>query len=112
MALRGAKPGRKKYGGRKKGTPNKKTLMLKEILEGLKFDPVTKMTEVYAIALERALDGYDGDVDMRNTYLSISQKCCADLLPYIYPRRKAVEISADEKMGRSLVDMVKAVSDK
>ena len=61
--------------GRKKGTPNKKTAELKDILNNHHFEPATKMIELF-IATEDD-----------NIKLGILK----ELMKYIYPQRKAVD---------------------
>lgn len=60
--------------GRKKGTPNKKTAELKELLGD--FNSVDEMKNLY----------YSTDDD--NLKFSI----CKEFLKYVYPQRKAVEM--------------------
>ena len=69
--------GHKKTGGRKKGTPNKKTAQFKEILGD--FDTVTELKELYQTT----------DKD------DLKFAICKEFLKYEYPQRKAVEIAND-----------------
>ena len=69
--------GHKKTGGRKKGTPNKKTAQFKEILGN--FDTVTELKELYQTT----------DKD------DLKFAICKEFLKYEYPQRKAVEIAND-----------------
>ena len=69
--------GRAKTGGRKKGTPNKKTAQYKEILGD--FDTVTELKELYQTT----------DKD------DLKFAICKEFLKYEYPQRKAVEIAND-----------------
>lgn len=64
--------------GRKKGTPNKKTLAVAEAFAAAKLDPVRML----ANALKKA--PYD-----------IKVKAALALMEFIYPKRKAVEITDD-----------------
>lgn len=69
---------RKKTGGRQKGTPNKKTV---EFINALgSFDPVKRLVELCSRTEDEALEA----------------KICLELLKYIYPQRKAVEVAMDE----------------
>lgn len=79
-------PGHKKTGGRKKGTPNKKSQHLKCQLESLKFDPVMKLVEV--------IPGLPPD--KQATIL-------VQLLLFLYPRRKAVEESENSANNATLI---------
>lgn len=91
----GVKPGtpRSKRAGRKPGTPNKKTLALIEILEGQNFDPVTEALHVYTLALEH----FDKNrSDFRFKYLEIAQKGVQDLMRFVYPQRKAIDVTSGD----------------
>ena len=125
----GSKPGEYR-GGRKKGTPNKRTLALMEILNDAGYSPVAELIRIAAIAekeYDRAGEIYDAIQDARiekgrvpltesiaPTYLSIMQKSAADIMPYLYPRRKAVELSGVEgkDLFQSFADLVKQIADE
>ena len=64
---------RKKTGGRKKGTPNKKTAELLEILGS--FNPAEELMKLY----DRTQDQ-----DLKVTI-------CKELMKYVYPQRKAID---------------------
>ena len=64
-----------KTGGRKKGTPNKKTTELMELLGD--YNPIQRLIEI-------AKD--------ENTSLDMQVKINLDLLPYIYPKRKSIDM--------------------
>ena len=68
-----------KTGGRKKGTPNKKTTELMELLGN--YNPVKRLIEI-------AKD--------ENTSLDMQVKINLDLLPYIYPKRKSIDMNSNE----------------
>jgi len=68
--------------GRKKGTPNKKTKELMEILSS--FNPAEKLIEIY-----NSTDN-----------LELKAGICKDLLKYVYPQRKAVEMTGDIPMPK------------
>lgn len=74
--------GRAKTGGRKKGTPNKKTKELMEVLGS--FDPAEKLVQIY------------NETDN----LELKAGICKDLLKYIYPQRKAVEMTGDIELPK------------
>jgi hypothetical protein len=66
--------GLQKTGGRKKGTPNKKTLGLQEALESHGLDVIARLAEILPdLAPEKRVD------------------VLVDLMGYLYPKRKAVE---------------------
>ena len=66
-----------KTGGRLKGTPNKKTKTIKELLEQdfMGFNPVSEMINLY------------------NTDIDVVQKIVIlkELANYVYPKRKAID---------------------
>jgi hypothetical protein len=65
--------------GRKKGTPNKKTLFLKDTLESLDCDVPTKIVELLPqLSLEKQAD------------------ILIELMKYLFPVRKAVEHTGPE----------------
>ena len=72
--------GKKKTGGRQKGTPNNKTRELMEVLGS--FNPAEKLIEIYN--------------NTKNEELKAG--ICRDLLKYVYPQRKAVEMTGDVQM--------------
>lgn len=63
--------------GRKKGTPNKKTKELIEILGA--FNPAEKLVEIF------------NETDDKDLKASIAK----ELMKYVYPQRKAVEMTGD-----------------
>ena len=69
-----------KTGGRKKGTPNKRTQEIQTKLETLGCDPIERMAR---IATDEA-----NPPELR-------LKAYSDLAPYLYPKRKAVEQSGE-----------------
>lgn len=72
---------RQKYGGRAKGTPNKRTALVKERLDGLGLDPIEGMVELYR--------------EVRETDLRLAVMILKELCQYCYPKRKAVEIAVE-----------------
>jgi len=72
------KPGHQKRGGRTKGTPNKSTQALSELLEELNHDPLKETINTLPLL---------NPSDRVKTNLK--------LLEFIYPRKKAMEIEAD-----------------
>ena len=71
--------GRTKTGGRAKGTPNKKTTELMELLGD--YNPIVRLIEI-------AKD--------ENTSLDMQVKINLDLLPYIYPKRKSIDMNSND----------------
>ena len=71
--------GRTKTGGRAKATPNKKTTELMELLGD--YNPIVRLIEI-------AKD--------ENTSLDMQVKINLDLLPYIYPKRKSIDMNSND----------------
>lgn len=111
MSSRGRKTGdgKGRYGGRTKGTPNKRTKELIEKLEAMGFDPVEAMVYVYRKARAEyrradkvavALMAYQTDhglqtsrVDSSPQWLRIAGDMAKELMQYTHAKRKAVEVS-------------------
>lgn len=66
--------GKEKTGGRQKGTPNKRTAELQEILGN--FNPAEKLMELY---------------NKPTTKDDLKAMICKELMKYVYPQRKAVD---------------------
>ena len=71
-----------KTGGRKSGTPNKKTIAVQEQMEQLGFDPIESMIEISNQAM----------VDKN---YALAGQMAKELAQYVYPKRKAVEHITD-----------------
>lgn len=67
----------KKTGGRQRGTPNKRTLEIQELLARLNCDPIACMAQIAA--------------DERNP-VELRARMLAELARYSYPRRTTVEL--------------------
>lgn len=102
------KPGHKKIGGRTKGTPNKRTLEFRSVLEANCFCPATALIEIYNDAREiykgysviytaiqsakSVAAGFDVPLeDKAHIYLKIAADAAKDLAAYTYPRLKSIE---------------------
>ena len=72
-------PGHAKVGGRKKGTPNKTSATVRELLAAEGIDPIQKIL--------REVEQLLSPMDRIYVWLKI--------LPYTYPQLKSVEISGD-----------------
>ena len=79
------KKGHKKTGGRKKGTPNKKTAQFKDKLGN--FDTVKELKNLF------------NSTDDANLKFSI----CKEFLKYEYPQRKAVDIETTDDKSFAIV---------
>ena len=84
--------GQPKTGGREKGTPNKSTQTLisrmDELREQLDVCPIQVLME---IAAGKKLNGERMLVDE-----SVRVRAAAELCSYVYPKRKAVEVSGPD----------------
>ena len=81
MARGGAQPGERR-GGRQKGAANRRSQDLIDQLEAIGLDPVRELAE----ALQAAKDV----ADLPN-WINAAKA----LLPYLYPRRRAVDITSN-----------------
>lgn len=91
----------KRLGGRSKGTPNKRTLELKELAEKLGVDPF-EILLLFAKGDYAAL-GYDEfeekmgaagiPVSIRTIEPELREKAAKDACEYLYPKRKAIEVT-------------------
>jgi hypothetical protein len=80
----------KKTGGRKKGTPNKRTEGVKEVLDNLGCDPIRNLAK----ASEKA----ESDEDW-NLFYNVNK----ELAKYCYSQRKAIEVNDEgEKETRTI----------
>jgi len=76
-------PQRQRTGGRKKGTPNKKTLEIQERINALDYDPITTMVKVSQQA-------------MADENYALAGQMAKELAQYVYPKRKAIEHTSEE----------------
>lgn len=101
-----ALPGHKKYGGRKKGTPNKGTQELHEKLGALGFDPFTTLC-LFGMGDWRAL-GYPRQTETKYTssgepyetdriQVDARIKAIAEVCQYLYPKRKSIDHNDTKK---------------
>jgi hypothetical protein len=70
-----------KTGGRKKCTPNRATLTLKEKLETMGCDPLLELAKIA--------------MNEKNP-IGIRVLCLSEIAPYVYPKRKPVDMSSDQ----------------
>lgn len=96
-----------KSGGRKKGTRNKRTEMAAQLFEDIGFEPILVLAELYNESLAifheikeakeqdgKKLSSYDA------VWLQIAQSVAKDLMPYRYPKLKALEITTEDENGK------------
>lgn len=70
-----------KTGGRKKGTPNRATLTLKEKLDAMGCDPLIELAKIA--------------MNEKNP-IEIRVRCLSEIAPYVYPKRKPIDMSSDQ----------------
>ncbi len=80
----------KKITGRQKGTPNKRSLVLYNTLKDLGLDVPNRIVELM------------GKVDDESQL-----RACLELLKYMFPQRKSVDLTLDDK--GTLVDLIKSM---
>ena len=86
----GGRPiGLPKTGGRKKGTPNRATLVLREKLAALGCDPAEELVKI-------AQDS--------KTPVGFRMHIYSSLMPYIYPKRTFVDDSVEERASGKAVE--------
>ncbi len=73
--------GRVPGSGRQRGTPNKKTAEARELLLGLKCDPITGMARI-------AMNKHNS-AELRGRMYS-------ELAQYLWPKRKAIEVTGEQ----------------
>lgn len=107
------RPGTPKTGGRKKGTPNAITLDLIQTLRAKGFDPVAELIEVH----REAMNLYHDKCKKQKGFgagpcLDTAARAAGDLMQYVYPKRKAVELTGADgaNLFQSFSDMVKELA--
>jgi hypothetical protein len=105
----GAAPGERR-GGRKKGTPNKRSWDCVRALERLGFDPAAKLVQLTldAEADYRTLRKMR-DFENAAPFLATASANCAKLMKFVYPERKAVDVTSDGEKIASLADLFASV---
>lgn len=103
MAKPGLKPGQGAQvgAGRKKGTPNKSTLELKDAIAaacGTDFDPVVTMAKIgkFGQAERYRFEPETGGFEFIGAFPvseKIQAKCLLEVAEYIHPKRRAIEHS-------------------
>lgn len=76
-----------KTGGRKKGTPNKATLLLQSLLDDNDLDPIKGIKE--ALNELAAIVCYDPETKI--TLANSKANIYLDLMQYVYPKRKSID---------------------
>jgi hypothetical protein len=91
----GFQPGHPRYGGRKKGTPNKRTLLARDIAEKLKFDPIEVAVQVVVHGLMPTTQK-DGSVVLVPVGVDERLKMLRDLTQYIQPKLTSVQVTGKD----------------
>lgn len=94
---------RVKTGGRKKGTPNKRTQAVQELLESMDCDPIAGMARIAAMAETDAQAA--GEPKDRLPHMNLVKDCYKELAQYVAPKRKAVEHTGEVGTVVRLVDL-------
>lgn len=81
-----------KTGGRLKGTKNRRTQKVMDILNELDCSPIKGLANIATIAMEKQDYALAG-----NMYKELSQ--------YMYPKRRAIEVSAEIDQNISVEDL-------
>jgi hypothetical protein len=77
----GRPPGLPKSGGRRRGTPNRLTLEVADVLAAIGCNPILGMAQL----------AMDSDVSAELRF-----KANAELASYVYPKRKSVDVSVQQ----------------
>lgn len=103
----GAK-GKQKTGGRQKGTPNRSSVPVAQKAEELGIDPFVILLHFAAgnwKALGYAEEQYVSNINEYGTYYkwtidpSVRSKAAQEACSYLYPKRKALELTGEEGQG-------------
>lgn len=104
----------KKTGGRTKGTPNVPTFDLIATLKEKGFEPAAALVEVYteAMALYKKKNK-DNKGWGAGPALDTAGRAASDLMEYVYPKRKSVELTGKEgaDLFQSLTSLFKKIAD-
>lgn len=89
--------GKRPGAGRPKGSRNKRTQQVDELLDQLDCDPVEALVRLAAMAEEDAQACEDPKE--RLPFLNMARDCYKELANYRYPKRKATELSGSIGVG-------------
>ena len=125
MGRRGPPPGSPPPhpNGRGKGRPNRATVELLDTLNEMGYNPAVEFIEIIRDAREEyrrskiihdkiVENRIDNDVkgyyaDTGPQYLAIAARAASDLMKYVYPARKAVDITSNgENLSKGLAELV------
>lgn len=119
---RGHQIGTPKTGGRKKGTLNKRTRELIEILDSHGYCPISELIEVAVLARKeydaiedkKTLAGITTPtVDTAPQYLKIMQDSARDIAPYAHAKRRPVDSDGKEDQSeKTLLEILHRLESK
>ena len=97
--------------GRKKGTPNKKTVELMQVLEKHNFDPAEALIFCYREA-QKIFEFRKKRNNLAGALVALDrmETCASELSQYVYPKKKAVEHSGEVGV-RTFADFIAAGQD-
>ena len=118
MVNMGARPGTRNGGGRAKGTPNKDTKTLRELISqacGEDWNPVVEMAKAARTGLWPVFDPLTGQQQRDELGLpvmapvgdKIRARFAEESSQYLYPKRKAVELTDGD--GNPLLQKIELV---
>lgn len=97
---------------RRKGIPNKRSWDVVRALERLGYDPAAKLVQ---LALDAEADYRENRFNESGPqYLAIAVRATTEMMKFVYPTRKAVDItSGDKPLGETLSALIaQAITDK
>ncbi len=77
--------------GRKKGTPNKRSQKVEEILDGLGFCALSEMFKMWNQEVVRVKDATGRDLGYEGITEASKVKLLCEIAQYQFPKRKAIE---------------------
>ena len=100
--------------GRKKGIPNLRTNDLIAILEAHGYNPVAKLIEIGRMAEAQYREEAKFRGEDAPKYLAIAQQSANNLMPYMFPKRRSVELTGEggKDIFQTFIDVVKSVADE
>jgi hypothetical protein len=94
--------------GRKKGTPNKRSWDIVHNLEKLGFDPAAKLVQL-TLDAEAEFKKHRRRPQDAAPYLATASNGCAKLMRFVYPERRAVDVTSGGDKLTSLADIFASV---
>lgn len=110
MGKRGPKQGVKKAAGsgRKKGQPNKRTWELISVLEEKGYDPAAKLIQL-GLEAEESYMALNRNSENAPQFLKVAKDAASDLMRYVYPQRKALDLTTGGEKLQTLTDIFASV---